>query len=383
MLGQNRNSTPSFGIVLGRYDARPVFGIDVDQRLVSGVVRGDELAGLAIDVPENRQLAHRERRGSAVDVHEHAFEHFIHVVRFAGDVLEVPGHLSRLGIERERAVRVERVAGGAALKLRPRFRLGGAPVHEVCGWIVAAGHPRIAARSKHQRLVVPGVPAGFSRPGDSGCAPQLLAGLRVVAEDVARVVLELLATGQRRDDDALYGERSRCVGVALLRVHHLCVPHHVPRPRVQRDEARVAGRDVNPLAVDRDVARRRRPNAAVAFLRCRRAELPQKIAVGGVDGLRAAAGRRQKHDAVVHERRRLMLSGGHAPRPRERQLADVLFVDLCERAVARTVVGAPPVNPLARLRLLEHRVGDGPKHAVADAEIPHLALHLRSEAVRP
>jgi hypothetical protein len=75
-----------------------------------------------------------------------------------------------------------------------------------------------------------------------------------------------------------------------------------------------------------------------------------------------------------------MLSGGHTPRPRERQLADVLFVDLCERAVARTVVGAPPVNPLARLRLLEHRVGDGPKHAVADAEIPHLALHLRSEA---
>ena len=50
----------------------------------------------------------------AVDVDQHALEHFVHVVRLARDVLVVPADLSGLGIDGERAVRVERVAVGAA-----------------------------------------------------------------------------------------------------------------------------------------------------------------------------------------------------------------------------------------------------------------------------
>jgi hypothetical protein len=209
--------------------------IDVDERLIARIVRGNEFSGLAVDFPENCQLAHREYRRAAIDIHQHALEHLIHVVGFAGNMLEVPRHLASLRIQRQRAVRVKRVTGGAALKLRPRLGLRRAPVHEVGGRIVTARDPSVAARAEHQRLVVPGLTAWLARPRDCRCAPQFLAGLCVVPEDVTDILFEHLAASQRRDNHAFHGEGACGVGVAELRVHRLGVPCDLACPSVQRD----------------------------------------------------------------------------------------------------------------------------------------------------
>ena len=62
------------------------------------------------------------------------------------------------------------------------------------------------------------------------------------------------------------------------------------------------------------------------------------------------------------------------PAPDELQPVDVLPVDLVERTVAPAVERAPPVQPVGRIGVLQHRVGDrldvaalGARHCTAEA----------------
>jgi hypothetical protein len=56
----------------------------------------------AVDLPEDTQLAHLEKRLAAVEVDQYAFEDFVHIMRFAAKVLIVPTHLPGIRVERER-----------------------------------------------------------------------------------------------------------------------------------------------------------------------------------------------------------------------------------------------------------------------------------------
>ena len=87
--------------------------------------------------------------------------------------------------------------------------------------------------------------------------------------------------------------------------------------------------------------------------------LPDAIPGDGVHRLHDAAGTRNEHHPVMHQGRRLVEPGAGLPAPDELELIDVLPVDLVQRAVAPAVERAPPVEPVRRVGVLEHRVRDG------------------------
>ena len=66
---------------------------------------------------------------------------------------------------------------------------------------------------------------------------------------------------------------------------------------------------------------------------------------------------REEHDAVVHQRRRLVVARPHRDRPFQLQVGDVVARHLIERAVAVAVAGPAPVQPVAGRRVGEHLVG--------------------------
>ena len=86
--------------------------------------------------------------------------------------------------------------------------------------------------------------------------------------------------------------------------------------------------------------------------------LPEQRAGGGVERLDHVAGVGQIHHAVVDERGRLVAAVAHRPDPGELQVADIVAVDLVERAVAPSVVGPPIDQPVVRVGIQQHRVGD-------------------------
>ena len=102
-------------------------------------------------------------------------------------MLEVPRELARVGVERHRGIRIERVVPERELAAEevPGLRLRNAPVGEVEIRIVAARDPRLAASPEGHRQFSPRVAAGLALAGNRVEAPCLLAGLDVVRTDVA------------------------------------------------------------------------------------------------------------------------------------------------------------------------------------------------------
>src|SRR5438445_2712768 len=110
-------------------------------------------------------------------------------------------------------------------------------------------------------------------------------------------------------------------------------------------------RDVSldPVAVAASPSGRLRPLGTI---------LPDQISSRGVQRLNDAARVRQVHDAVVDKWRSFLSAGVvHRPGPGELKLLDVPRVDLIERAVPPGVVGAPPVEPIARSGVAQHGLG--------------------------
>ncbi len=88
---------------------------------------------------------------------------------------------------------------------------------------------------------------------------------------------------------------------------------------------------------------------------------PQQLARLGLEGHDLVVWRRDEHDAVVDEQRRLVAgidAGGECPH--RGQLLHVVGVDLIERAVRPALVVAAGHQPVGRFRLGEPLVGDGP-----------------------
>src|SRR5207247_10383763 len=85
--------------------------------------------------------------------------------------------------------------------------------------------------------------------------------------------------------------------------------------------------------------------------------LPQQIALHRVQCLDDAARIGQIHDAVVHERRGLLVSRSDGPGPGELELPDVLAIDLIERTVAPAIVRTSPVKPVGGGRVQQRFIG--------------------------
>ena len=167
----------------------------------------------------------------------------------------------------------------------------------------------------------------------------------------------MLTPGDPGDDFSLCDDRSARVTVAQLVVGNRLIPDHLTGPRVERDEVRVVGGGDDLVAVDRE-----RPHPADEDVVGIDLELllvfPEQIAGQPVDRLNQPVRLRNVQNPLIHQRGRHLIAWPERPRPHELQLVGVRPVDLLERAVAPRVERAPPVDPVHRIRVGEHRVGD-------------------------
>jgi hypothetical protein len=142
-------------------------------------------------------------------------------------------------------------------------------------------------------------------------------------------------------------------------IEHGCFPDEFARARVDRVHLVVGAGVDQRRAPDRHVAVR----AAAPFGEA--PILPQQGARVGVERLDVVAAVRHVHHTVVDERRRLLVAHADGVSPDLLEPCDVLFVDLLERTVAPAVQRAPPHEPVAGRRVLEHRVRDGHERGLA------------------
>ena len=177
----------------------------------------------------------------------------------------------------------------------------------------------------------------------------------IVAGDEAAFVLEALAAVDAADDDAVRDARPARLGEALPVIGPRGLPDRLARPRVEGDDCRVVGGQVDLVPVEGDAAGRA---PALRVLGILVPVLPEQLAGGRVEGLDDVAGARQEHHAVVDERRGLVGALGHRQRPGQTQAGHVVGPDPVQRRVALVVSGAPPGQPVLRRRIPEQLVGD-------------------------
>ena len=175
-----------------------------------------------------------------------------------------------------------------------------------------------------------------------------------MAGDEAGLLGVALAAVGAGDDDAVGDDGAGVLAEALRVVALDRPPHLLAGARVEGDEDRVGPGEVELVAVEGEGA----GGAGARVVGQPRAVHPDDVAGHRVDGPDDVPRTGEEHDAVVHERRRLVVAGPDRYRPRELQVADVVARDLVEGAVAVAVAGAPPAQPVARRRVGEEDVGD-------------------------
>ena len=178
----------------------------------------------------------------------------------------------------------------------------------------------------------------------SGSCPVNEAGLRLVA----------LAPVGAGDDDAVGDDGAGVLAEALRVVVLDRPPRHLAGPRVEGDEGRVRGGEEHPVAVEGQGAGRR---PLRRILGQRRSVLPDDVAGDRVQRLHDVPRAGQKHHAVVHQRRRLVVPLADREHPGEPQLVDVAARHVVERTVAVAVARPAPAQPVAGRRVREQRVG--------------------------
>ena len=281
-------------------------------------------------------------------------------------MLVVPRELARVGVERHRRVREERLVEQRQLPAQevPRLGLRHAPVGEIEIGIVAAGDPGVAAAAERHRQLAPRLAARLSLARHRVEAPCLLAGVDVVRTDEAADAIEARAARQplqhfvADDDRAARVDASgvgRCIGI----------PKNFAVARAQRHHVGVARRQEDLVVGNRDAA-----DAAVARRLVRaRTRLPDQTARLSVERLDDVARRREIDDAVVHDRGGLVRARiVHRPHPLQLQVLHVGRGDLIQRAVALALIVAAENQPVSRGRVLEHFGRDG-------NVVPHFARH--------
>ncbi len=157
---------------------------------------------LAVELPQYPRLADGEHQLPAADVDQHAFEDFVHVERFAGHVLEIPGELAVVGIQGHGRTGEERLVARlrTAADAQPGLGLRDAPVGLVEIGIVAAGDPGIAAGAQQVRKLAPGIAARLALARHGLKLPELLAAGRVVGADEAALEFSVLCAARQTLD---------------------------------------------------------------------------------------------------------------------------------------------------------------------------------------
>ena len=251
---------------------------------------------------------------------------------------------------------IRRAIARSARRPHPRLGLRHAPIGQVQIEIDAARDPRIAARAEQVRQLTPGVAARIARFGDGVELPDQLSGLRVVGADEALLLAILIARAAAQALDHLaLGDNGSAAGAVVAQgaVADRGLPHFLAGTRIQREDDGRSGRHVDFVVVDRQPALR------VPGGRFADAVLPDQFTGLGIQRLHDIARVIDEHGPVVDHRSGLIGALIHRPGPDQAQILHVVRGDLVQRA---EIVGAIVVadhQPVGRIRIAHHRVGDG------------------------
>ncbi len=245
----------------------------------------------------------------------------------------------------------------ATLHVRGRTDAAGAIEGHVHFGIVGdraphAGHPALV-----EWHAAPGFIARLAFVGDQHVAPQFLARPGIVARDVA-TERRFLATGAR-DHHAIDHDRPGGVGDIIIAAT-VGFPHQLAGLCVQGDNRVVPGDGVDLVFIQKDAALALAPMAAQGFARGQGAAvLPEQFAGGRIQRLNNVAGIAQEHHAFVDDGRGFIDARLHQPRPDELQTLHIGLVDLVEGAEPPALIIAAHHDPVGRIGIAQHRVGDG------------------------
>ena len=277
-------------------------------------------------------------------------------------VLVVPGYLAGIGVEGQGGVVVKvLVVDPAQHELGRRRRDGRSDVDQVQLGIEAGHHPRPDVCALLVGHAAPGLVARLARGRNEAPPPELLARLGVVGHDDARLGAAPRTAAPAGNHLAVGDDRARRVSRRVLRVvEQLRLPDQLAGDRVQREGIVVVGGVDDHVVPDGDVAVDADQSAQVIVdvVRDVAAVLPQQVAGDRVQRLDDVVRVRHVEPAAVGNRRTLLRARRQGPRPDHAQVADVVAVDLVERAVAPAVQRPAPHQPVAVRRFLQHRVGD-------------------------
>ena len=184
--------------------------------------------------------------------------------------------------------------------------------------------------------------------------------LKSCAGDEASARFGVAAAGHALQHHPVHDERARGVAPAFAPVGRLVIPGDLAGLRVQRHEMRIGRGDHQLVLIDRHVALGHVVAGQIDDrLRQVASILPDQVAGRGVQRLHLVGVIPDVEDTVVHDRRALGRTVGQRPGPGNLQVLDVVLGDLVERAEAEAVIGAAPHQPVARVRVAQHLVGDG------------------------
>ncbi len=262
-------------------------------------------------------------------------------------MLEVPRHASRLRIERQGRIQVQAVVGDAALFDRMQQQTGVVGLRhpeesQLQFRIVAAGRPHRSAIALLQRHIVPGLVVRVAWLSDGIDMPEDFSGLRIETDDPLSAGLP---PHRPLHDLAVHDQGSAAHASTRLGIAERLLPHQFAGLRVQRDHHGIGRGEVHLVFIQRNASLRRgRPGRELARV------LPQLGSRRGIQRLDVVSVAGKEHDAVVHQRRRLIGAGLQSPGPGHAQLLDVRLVDLRQGAEAHVVDGSPPDQPIVGRR---------------------------------
>src|SRR4029077_1086407 len=140
-----------------------------------------------------------------------------------------------IGIERQRAVGIEVVAGPIGV-VPVRTGIADAPDQGVGRGIIAAGHPgRTTACRRSVLGILPGVAAGLALVGNGVSAPDFLLGVEIGRRDPAADAV--FGAGHAADGHILHDQRCAGDHLALVGIGDLTLPSDLTGVLVGRDQA--------------------------------------------------------------------------------------------------------------------------------------------------
>ncbi len=286
---------------------------------------------------------------AALIVDEDRRRHFVPVPRLVGVVLEVALDLSGGDVDGHGGRDVEVVAG--PLIAHPGAAVAGAPVGEVGGGIIVAGHPHRRAAGLPLIALRPRLAARLDRvPAPCRCATVPCRSLGIEGGD--EPAHAELAAGGANHHLAIGDQRRQCRVVRRLVVGDRLRPHFTAAARVEGDQDGLAAGEEHLVAIQRRAAVRLVQHER-AF-RARPLVAPQHRTAARIECHQLVVRRRHVHHAVVDDGGGLVRTAfASLHHPHALQPADVGGRDLCERAVAPAVVGAADHQPVAVFRVAQ------------------------------